>query len=340
MRVRTFSHSVQTRAIALHEPCGTTTQRILREKWQKRVIVNAALCCSGGNLSSPMVIRVPRPYANEEEYLASERFSIDSKSMLLIDQPPLALDTLVVFEIQLQNGQRPIRAEARVVGNVAPTSNSPGGLRVRFTRFGVATKAFIERASGVISASPAVARESTSSAPASRRAASISSSVIDTGWSSRPASISLVPSHAAGEPEPARPTPELAAKSLKAAERSELNGVHPQPAKRATSISSSSLDAGWSTRPAAMLLVPPPAADQPGTTRPAPEPAAEPRQMSERRESSGVRRRPVVPVVAPANREELLERLRCRARPLAAQSERTPPDGDVSPAEPIQTTHA
>src|SRR4051812_29191167 len=98
-----------------------------------------------------MVIRVPRPYADEEEYLASERFSIDLKSMLLIDQPLLALDTLIVFEIQLENGQKPIRAEAKVIGNVAPTSETPGGVRVRFTRFGVATKAFIERAAGVIS---------------------------------------------------------------------------------------------------------------------------------------------------------------------------------------------
>jgi hypothetical protein len=156
-------------------------------------------------LSGPIVIRILRPYANEEEYLANERFSIDSKSMLLIDQPPLAVGASIIFEIQLQNGQRPIRAEAKVAGHVAPTNGMPGGLRVRFKRFGVATKAFIDRAIAAAAAPPAVAQESAPISPASkrppsRRLASISSSSIDAGWSTRPAPISLAP--AADKPEP------------------------------------------------------------------------------------------------------------------------------------------
>jgi len=97
-------------------------------------------------LSSPIVIHMHRPYASEEEYIAHERFSIEPKSMLLIDQPPLPLDTSVVFDVTLDNGQKPIRAEAKVVGYVEPEGDRPGGLRVRFRRFGSATKAFIERA--------------------------------------------------------------------------------------------------------------------------------------------------------------------------------------------------
>jgi len=87
-----------------------------------------------------------RPYASEEEYLAHERFSIEAKSMLLIDQPALPLDTAVVFDVTLDSGQKPIRAEAKVVGYVEPEGDRPGGLRVRFRRFGAATKAFIDRA--------------------------------------------------------------------------------------------------------------------------------------------------------------------------------------------------
>ncbi len=87
-----------------------------------------------------------RPYASEEEYLSHERSSIEAKSMLLIDQPRLPLDTAVVFDVTLENGQKPIRAEARVVGYVEPEGDHPGGLRVRFRRFGAATKAFIDRA--------------------------------------------------------------------------------------------------------------------------------------------------------------------------------------------------
>ena len=93
-----------------------------------------------------IVIHVLRPYASEEEYLAAERTSIDSKSMLLIDQPPLAVDTTVVFEVALSNGDRPIRAEGKVLEHVAANDGRPGGLRVRFKRFGAATQAFIGRA--------------------------------------------------------------------------------------------------------------------------------------------------------------------------------------------------
>ncbi len=97
-------------------------------------------------MSSPIVIHVLRPYANEDEYLAHERSSIDSKSMLLIDQPALPAETPIVFDIQLANGHKPIRAEGKVIGYVAASADNPAGLRVRFKRFGAATKAFIDRA--------------------------------------------------------------------------------------------------------------------------------------------------------------------------------------------------
>ena len=105
-------------------------------------------------MSTPIVIHVLRPYANEDEYLVHERSSIDSKSMLLIDQPALPADTAIVFDVQLANGHKPIRAEGKVIGYVDASANNPAGLRVRFKRFGAATKAFIDRA---ISAPPVVA---------------------------------------------------------------------------------------------------------------------------------------------------------------------------------------
>jgi hypothetical protein len=97
-------------------------------------------------LSSPIVIHVLRPYANEDDYLAHERTSIDAKSMLLIAQPALPADTAIVFDVQLANGHKPIRAEGKVIGYVEATADNPAGLRVRFKRFGAATKAFIDRA--------------------------------------------------------------------------------------------------------------------------------------------------------------------------------------------------
>ena len=191
-------------------------------------------------MSSTIVIHVLRPYANEEEYLASERFSIDSRSMLLIDQPPLPAETPIVFDVQLENGQKPIRAEAKVIGHVEATSERPGGLRVRFKRFGAATKSFIDRATA------------------------------------RP----LGPT---GTPELEGPISIRSAPSL----------VPPSGGDAQTALGS--------TR-----------------TPTRPEPTPQPR------ESSGIHRRPVVPVAAPMNREELLERLRVRARAVTRQNDASP----------------
>ena len=95
---------------------------------------------------NPVVVHVVRPYSSEQEYLAAEAWSIDAKGMLLVDAEPLAPDTAVLFDVALADGQKPIRAEGRVVKVVAASNGRPGGLKVRFKRFGAATKAFIERA--------------------------------------------------------------------------------------------------------------------------------------------------------------------------------------------------
>jgi len=91
-------------------------------------------------------VHVLRPYASEQEYLRAEAWSIDARSMILIDTEELPPDTAVLFDIALSDGQKPIRAEGRVVGPTAAQGPRPGGLKVRFKRFGAATKAFIERA--------------------------------------------------------------------------------------------------------------------------------------------------------------------------------------------------
>lgn len=95
---------------------------------------------------NPLVVHVVRPYASEQEFLAAEAWSIDARGMLLIDAEPLPPETAVLFDVALADGSKPIRAEGRVTAVVAATHERPGGLRVRFKRFGAATKAFIERA--------------------------------------------------------------------------------------------------------------------------------------------------------------------------------------------------
>jgi hypothetical protein len=94
----------------------------------------------------PVVLHLSRPYANADEYVAREAWSIDTRSMVLVGQAELPTDTDIVFDVTLADGSKPIRAEARVVGAVEPAEGRPGGLKVRFKRYGAATRAFVERA--------------------------------------------------------------------------------------------------------------------------------------------------------------------------------------------------
>ncbi|HKY35927.1 MAG TPA: hypothetical protein VJN18_08315 [Polyangiaceae bacterium] len=156
--------------------------------------------------------------------------------MLLIGTDPLPTDTAVLFDVTLSGGQKPIRAEGRVVGSVAPKGDRPGGVRVRFKRFGAATKAFIERAvkaqTGPQQASEPEAASAPQTAPAPSR--------------------------------PSAPEPDRASMPEVRASMTELEQI--------------------------LVATPTP------------------------REPSGLRNRVPGPVPAPANREELLERLRRRRR--------------------------
>jgi hypothetical protein len=96
-------------------------------------------------VSEQVVLRVARPYANEDDYIAAEGWTVDDRSMLLIDQVALPKDTVVRFEVQLEDGSKPVRAEGKVHKVVAAEGGRPGGLEVRFRRLDASTKRFIDR---------------------------------------------------------------------------------------------------------------------------------------------------------------------------------------------------
>jgi hypothetical protein len=192
---------------------------------------------------NPVVVHVVRPYASEQEYLNAEAWTIDQRSMLLIDAEALPGDTAVLFDIALSDGQKPIRAEGRVVGMVSEHGGRPGGMRVRFKRFGAATKAFIERAVKAKSGTPEPERPS---APEAERPSA---------------------------PEAAPPSHDRDRLRLVDGDRSSMPEVR---------ASMTDLEA----------------------PQPAPAPSSH--------EPSGLRQRAPGPVTAPANREELLQRLRQR----------------------------
>ena len=97
-------------------------------------------------MSEPVILRLVRPYSSVEEYLDAEASTILRHGMVLLDVDPLPEDTLVRFVVSLQTGEPLIKAEGRTRAMVPPGGGRPGGLRVRFKRFGATTKAFIDRA--------------------------------------------------------------------------------------------------------------------------------------------------------------------------------------------------
>jgi hypothetical protein len=96
-------------------------------------------------LDDPVELRIVRPYGTENAFLEREAWTLDAKGAVLIDQASLEPGTLVRFDVVLANGERVIRAEGRVVKAIPATATRPGGLRVRFTRFGGSTKTLIDR---------------------------------------------------------------------------------------------------------------------------------------------------------------------------------------------------
>ncbi len=101
-------------------------------------------------MATPLVLHLTRPYDTVDEYLNAEAWSIEARAMLLIEHPPIEPDTPIVFDVTLRDGSRPIKAEAKVTRSVEPEGEKPGGLRVRFKRYGAPTKAFIDRAVALV----------------------------------------------------------------------------------------------------------------------------------------------------------------------------------------------
>jgi hypothetical protein len=226
-------------------------------------------------LSEPVILRVVRPYASEDEFLAGDLWTIDAKAALLIGVAPLEPGTLVRFDIVLSTGKLVIRAEGKVLKYVEPTPARPGGLRVRFTRFGGSTKAFIDRAVQLRRASaPAPARPE-SATPAASTPELVAS----------PASAPSVPAEAPAPSPPAgsAPTPSAPRASGPAPRASE-----PAEPERRSGVAASAEPFPQSLHAAA------------GSA------------LGERRQV--LRDRAVQHVSPPPNRDALLERLRSRSR--------------------------
>ena len=95
--------------------------------------------------SPPPILKIVRPFASAEEFIEAEGWTVTPKGMLLVGQRKRKVDSLVRFELALDNGERLMRAEAKVIEYSKTREDRPGGLKVRFKRFDGKTKAFIDR---------------------------------------------------------------------------------------------------------------------------------------------------------------------------------------------------
>lgn len=162
-------------------------------------------------VSDPIVLRIVRPYDHVDAFVSAEGWTLNRRGMVLLDQPALARDTVVRFDVSLRSGERLVLAEGVVVGFAAANDRRPPALKVRFTRFGASTKAFIDRVveqqeAGEI-ARTATAEVEAVSAPPPRSAprsttAELDAYVREHPPSQAPPSLSNSGSSAAPQPEP------------------------------------------------------------------------------------------------------------------------------------------
>lgn len=102
-----------------------------------------------GTAKPPVAIRITRPYASEEEFLAHEIDTLSGAGVTLIGAQARPEGVVLRFEIVLANGTPLVRGEGRVIGYKANALGSEPGLTLRFTRLDSKSKALIDRASAM-----------------------------------------------------------------------------------------------------------------------------------------------------------------------------------------------
>lgn len=266
----------------------------------------------------PLTIRVERPYANEEEFLDAEAWSITARSVLLIGVESVPEGTSLRFELRLVHGSALVVAEGVAVKHLAATTTRPAGLVVRYKRMSAASSDFVKRAAAraptvATPSSPnAVSRPVTPPTPSRPPAGAAST---DSGRPPRKSSGPPPrPSRSPAAHQSARPS---AATSRTTNPPARVSG--PPPPKSGSSSSVSVIPAA---RRVSSLPPEAPARIESGrSARPAPTPSSP---------NPGGSRRPLpklaVPVIGDGHDSAAMQRLRSRT---ATRAISTPPDREA-----------
>jgi hypothetical protein len=242
-------------------------------------------------------MRLSRPYETEDDLIEGDFASLGRPWIILPDVPILPVGELVRFEVLLSNGAPAIRGEGHVVAYHPPGGPKPPGLEVKFTRIDARTKSIIERVHTKrlalrTSSMPPSQRPEAAAPPPEAPAAQTPTPIADGGSRDAPdmPKEDLSDVHAAEAAAPA------SAQQQEQAAHAASPEFAPPPAPAPEQAD----------QPAVTVPVPPPEqADQETITDPAPPP-----------EQAAPATAPHRAVAAPPNRNEILDRLRARAKDL------------------------
>jgi len=297
----------------------------------------------------PVAIRIVRPYDSEDELLEHELETIGKTSVVLIGAHPRPTGVILRFEVTLASGTTVLRGEGRVLAHKENAFRGQPGLTLRFTRLDPRSKSVVDRATAMreTRASTDAGVPSSPSRPEPVISSPhMESPVADALTASTPAPGPTAPTGPSSDATPFLSPAEAAAANARAAAREKANataranakrtgsgrpmGLTPPPAPSAPSAPSIP---ARTPAPAPAIEVSPGARaladDEPATPAPTPvtsipgevaerpraAEAPEPRVVERPRvaEASGAMRAPIEP---PADRAELLARLRERAGKL------------------------
>jgi len=249
----------------------------------------------------PVAIRITRPYANEDEFLEQELETLTRTSVTLLGAQARPQGVVLRFELVLSTGQAILRGEGRVVGFKPDVLHGLGGLTLRFTRLDSRSKALVDKA--------AVARERRR--PSHAPPSSPPSRSSDRPPPQQPAG-SVRPEAPPGAAPPSVPPVSIPPASVPPPSVASQSPPPPSVRPPIEELISSELQSvpSMPAAPAAPRRSVPPPLPPRASKHPPPKPAA-PRVA------------PPGALQPPAARDELLERLRARAKRLdATQVER------------------
>jgi hypothetical protein len=298
------------------------------------------------NVRPPVAIRIVRPYDTEDDLLEHELETVGKTSVVLIGAHPRPTGVILRFEVTLASGAIVLRGEGRVLAHKENAFRGQPGLTLRFTRLDPKSKSVVDRATAMREARSQ--REGTPSRPAppvpSPSSPRLEGAVADALTQSTPAPgpTSRRPPPSRTAPPAADPDTELNANAtLNAEQEAAVASARASAREKANANARANARRTGSGRP--MALTPPPSpvmapmrdgatpdptpvTSIPGDVEEAPThvetrstPPADAAPIVAAAASRPAPNVPPAPLEAPADRAELLARLRERAGNLAPE---------------------